>query len=118
MGCRIDRICEIVENQNIETIVGIVPVGNEQTEICMKVARRIRESTDVLVKMKTEAKTVKQHLGYLKNLDPTLILFIGEEEAVNQTVKLKICSTAEHIFIPISQIFENPALVLSNYLKK
>lgn len=112
----VDRICELVQANEKQNIVGIVPVGSECVEQCMHVARKIRMESEFTVKMKTEAKTVKQHLGYLKNYEPKFIIFIGDEEISSGCVKLKICATAEHVFVPIKELFDNPAAALSKFL--
>jgi len=112
----IDRICELVQLNEKQKIVGIVPVGSNCVEQCMHVARKIRMESEFIVKMKTEGNSVKQHLGYLKNYEPTFIIFIGEEEINSGCLKLKICATAEHVFVPIKEVFDHPAVTLSKFL--
>lgn len=114
----IDRICELFKMQPTRNTVGVVPVGAEGIEMCMKIARKLRLDSDFTVKMRTEAQNIKQHMSYLKHSEPLFIVFIGEDELKSQTVKIKICDLAEHVFVPIKDMMDDPGTVLKSYLPK
>lgn len=113
----VDRICEVFEFREARNTVGVVPLGAESIELCMKIVRKLRMESDFIVKMRTEAKSIKQHLGYLKNSEPLFIIFIGEDEVKSQSVKIKICDSAEHVFVPIKEMLENPGAILKKHTK-
>lgn len=114
----IDRISEWIDQNERKKIIGVVPIMEGETEFCLNFVRKLRRLNGFEVKMKTEAKGVKQHMAYLKELNPDLIVFIGEDEIKENQAKVKICESGDQILVPINEFFEKGEKLIDNFIGK
>jgi histidyl-tRNA synthetase len=107
----VDRIADYFSLENQAKIIGIVPIAEENSKISLKIARNLRKNTDFQVKLKTEAKNIKQHMNYLKNFQTHCIIFIGEEEMEKGLVKIK--KDGKHFLVDLNELMQDPGKVLN-----
>jgi histidyl-tRNA synthetase len=112
-GAGLDRILEAIDVDINEKTICIVPVGPQNTLHCIKIAKHLRAATDFVINLKTDAISLKQHLGALKKHSPKFILFLGDEEHAKGNLSLKNCTTGLQQVIKIDDFLCNSSCYLN-----
>lgn len=100
----LDRICDIISFPENKRPICLIPVGTHNTLKCLQIAQSLRRSMDFEVRIKTEAQSLKQHLGTLKNLNPCFIVFVGDDELAKGLVTVKNCDKGEQKIVKLDEV--------------
>ena len=109
----IDRISEAVKTQHEERAIAVVPVGMHNSVKCLEIAREIRRNSQFVVKLRSDAESLKQHMTSLKKYNPKFIVFVGDHELENLCVAVKNCKTGEQKTVKIEELMKNPTEVFN-----
>ena len=113
-GAGIDRICEVVNLNLKENIIALIPISSENTVECLKIAKDLRKHENIIVHLKADATSFKQHMSNLKKISPNYIIFIGEDELSKNSVSIKNCKTGIKEIMSLSELIKNPLGLLKD----